>query len=348
MTSGAGGRVAARIAAPVLVAVVLVVALVGGLLGGCDVGGSPDATNGSSAGSLRGCGPVPAADVVGPRPAHARGGLARFTNDEAACAGLWLPGAGAASGYVPQGLAVSGHVAWVSGFHGARPLGHRLCRLIKVDLRTGELLDELDPVTGLADGRTRSCRHGGGLALDEHGLWLAEKVRLWLLDPDDLTVRRSWALGEPVQGSFAVLDGRGRLGLGQFRAHRRGSLSWLDPAAVAASTATRLGAGDVLGTLAVPPMAQGAVWGRFGHGGRGVWFATSNTRCGALVGPGGARRGFLPGAEGLAGTGRGRLWAVSESGSRYYQDQGGRPLVPMLVRFDTRRFAAWQRPDCRP
>ncbi len=29
-----------------------------------------------------------------------------------------------------------------------------------------------------------------------------------------------------------------------------------------------------------------------------------------------------------------------------YQELGGRPLVPMLVRFDTGDFADWHRPDC--
>jgi hypothetical protein len=339
MTSRWCGRALVRLAA---------LLMAGLLLGGCEESGHPDAPGRTSAGAPPGCGPVRAADVVGRRPAYASGPLASFPDDHAACAGLWLPGAGAASGYVPQGLAVAGHIAWVSGFHGARPLGHRFCRLIRVDLRTGELLDELDPVTGPADGGTRSCRHGGGLVLDEHGLWLAEQVRLWLLDPEDLTVRRSWALDDPLQGSFAVHDDRGRLGLGAFRRHGRARLSWLDPDAALASSATRLGAADVVGTLGVPPMAQGAVWGRFGRGRPGVWFATSNTRCGVLVGPGGARRGFLPGAEGLASAGPGRLWAVSESGSRYYQDQGERPVVPMLVRFDTSRFEGWQRADCRP
>lgn len=321
-------------------AVLVVLALLG-----CDASDGPRSEPEDRPAS--GCGPLRAGEIVGHTPRHARGPLDRFANDHAACSGLWLPGAGAASGYVPQGLVVAGDVAWVSGFHGARPIGHRLCRLIKVDLRTGDQLDELDPVTGVADGLPRSCRHGGGLVLDEHGLWLAEQVRLWLLDPDDLTVRRTWALDEPVQGSFAVRDGRGRLGLGSFRPHGRGTLSWVDPDVVAASSQTRLGADDVVATLEVPRMSQGAVWARLGSGRAGVWFATSNTRCGVLVGPGGVRRAFLPGAEGVATGSRGRLWAVSESGSRYYQDQGDRPVLPMLVGFDTSGFDDWAKPNCR-
>ena len=93
----------------------------------------------------------------------------------------------------------------------------------------------------------------------------------------------------------------------------------------------------------------GAVWGDLGPGPAGVWFATSHTRCGVLVGPRGARRGFLPGAEGIDLVGGRSLWALSESATRPYQQQGGRPVVPMLGRFDVRGgINDWARPACRP
>ena len=194
---------------------------------------------------LAGCGPVTAGDVVGERPAYAPEPLASFPNDHAACAGLWLPGAG--TGFVPQGVAVADGVGWVSGFDGRQPPGRRLCRVLRVDLRSGALLGQVEAVSGsVAGGGTTSCRHGGGLLLDDHGLWLAETPRLWLLDPDDLSVRRVWALERPLQGSFAVRDDAGRIGLGRFRAHRTGRLDWFDTDAVLAAGRVPLGTDDVV------------------------------------------------------------------------------------------------------
>ena len=67
----------------------------------------------------------------------------------------------------------------------------------------------------------------------------------------------------------------------------------------------------------------------------GVWSTSSVSTCGMLVHPGGRRLAFAPGAEDLQFDGRGDLWVVLESGARNYQADG-RPLVPMLARFDVR------------
>jgi hypothetical protein len=220
----------------------------------------------------------------------------------------------------------------------------------KVDLRSGRLLAELGPVEGAVGFRPPVvCRHGGGLLLDQHGLWLVETDRLWLLDPDSLAVERAWALLEPVRGSFAVHDGVGRLGLGGFRRSGPARLFWFDPATILASGELDLAESGAVGTQRTPAWSQGAVWDDLGPGPAGVWFATSHTYCGVLVGPGGARRGFLPGAEGIDRTGRRTLWALSESASRPYQLEGGRPVVPMLARFDVSKgIDDWARPDCIP
>ena len=55
----------------------------------------------------------------------------------------------------------------------------------------------------------------------------------------------------------------------------------------------------------------------------------------------------MPGAEGMALTGPDQLWVVSESGSRLYQGKG-RPMTPMLARFDTSHIQRWLEPSCSP
>ena len=44
----------------------------------------------------------------------------------------------------------------------------------------------------------------------------------------------------------------------------------------------------------------------------------------------------------------GDLWSVSESASRPYQEKGGRPVVPMLARFDIGQVDDWERAGCTP
>ena len=187
---------------------------------------------------LEGCGPVTYADVRGHRPPYGAVQLAPFANDHAMCAGRWVPGAN--EWLVPQGMTIAAGTAYVAGFDGTQMGRHRLCTMQSIDLRTGELIRSRYPVRGQVGPRQPTeCRHGGGVVADEHGVWLAETQRLWLLDADTLEVERGWALAEPVRGSFAVLGKGGELGLGRFRAENPARLWWFDVDAMLASRRTR-------------------------------------------------------------------------------------------------------------
>lgn len=271
--------------------------------------------------------------------------LDRFPNDHAVCAGLWLR---TGHGFVPQGVVVEDGTAWVSGFDGNAPLHSRYCLIERYDVRTGDRLDRLDPVAGqVGDRDPLKCRHGGGLVRDQHGLWLVETSRLWLIDPETLEVDRVWALAEPLRGSFALIDGEDRLGVGRWYPHKAAQVDWFDTDALVASSALDITDAMATGSTEAPASTQGAVWAALGDQGAAPWFARSVTRCGILVGPDGTRRrAFVPGAEGMDLVGEDSLWVVSESGTRHYQDQGGRPVVPQLLRLDLSDFAAWNRPHC--
>jgi hypothetical protein len=290
-----------------------------------------------------GCGPLTPATVVGPTPPYVDDRLDRFANDEAACAGVWLRAA--RTGFVPQGVAVRGRTAWVSGFDGDAREGRLWCTVIRIDLATGREQDRTVLRDVLVGGAAINCRHAGGITIEDHGLWLAEAGRLWLLDPDSLAVQRAWSLRSGVRGSFAVVDDAGRLGVGAYRPQRRGWLDWLDPAALVAGSDPVIDDDEVLEHVSAPSRTQGAYWGRLSGRKPALWFARSNTHCGILVGRS-QRRGFVPGAEGMAPAGRDGMWVVSESGSRRYQEAGGRPVIPMLVRLDASDARSWTRPDC--
>ena len=78
----------------------------------------------------------------------------------------------------------------------------------------------------------------------------------------------------------------------------------------------------------------------------GTVLTRSTSRCGVLVAPGGRRVAAPPGLEDVELAGR-DLWAVSESGARPYQERGGRPMVPMVLRLDADAVLAGPRTSCR-
>ena len=295
-------------------------------------------------------------DVRGPRPGYITGRLDGFPNDHAVCAGLWLPRSD--RWFVPQGIALDGRTAWVSGYRWRKGFGNRPCRLLHVDLRTGRLLDDQPRLDGaVPDGPPVFCHHGGGLALNEHGLWVAETGRLWLVDPDRVgepdAVQRVWRLADPVSGGLLVTGRAGRFGLGDFHLDRDSGMHWfryddllrpgvttLTARPTAAARPSRVAASR---RTVAPRYAQGGAVDSAG-GGR-AYVTTSLSTCGMLLTPDGRRLGFGPGAEGIAFDGRGGLWAVLESGARGYQRQG-RPLVPMLVRFDLDQLLAGEAETC--
>ena len=305
----------------------------------------------------RACAGVHLDDVRGPRPPYVAGELASFPNDDAVCRALWLPTAD--RWFVPQGLALDrsgdSRTAWVSGYRWHRGFGERACRLLHVSLRTGRLIASTDRIAAPVYGSYPTfCRHGGALVEDRHGLWIVESNRLWLVDPDRVgrpdQVRRVWRLASRVRGSVLLAgpERGGVLGVGAWRDAGPDLMRWFRDRDLLAPGVTELVAGGVPDATQAAPVrtsttvrrVQGTTRGRVG-----VWSTASTTYCGVLVPPDGRRIGFAPGAEGLDLDGRGRMWAVLESGSRNYQ-RDGRPLVPMLVELDVRRLLRGEPATC--
>ncbi|WP_157571006.1 hypothetical protein [Nocardioides insulae] len=305
-------------------------ALLTGLLAGCSPGESDAGDEGT------GCGPVTLADTVGRAPSYAEaydGAYDHYPHDEDACRAVWLPGA--EDGFVPQGLAVRGGTAWVSGYGDAEP-GRRYCWVMRVDRATGDLLGE----RRWRPDASVLCRHGGGVALDGDGLWLVENKALWLLDADTLRILARHPI-EDLKASVLVTDRSGRLGIGSFRRQRAGRLHWFELAPLRArADGTPLSAAEATSHRRITRGAQGFSWSA------GLWQTSSTSTCALGVLPGGGRVGLVPGAEGLARQGR-TLWVVSETASAAYQ-RAGRSAVPMLVGYDAGRARSWAEPDCVP
>jgi len=313
---------------------------------GCTEAPDPPPGTETKIGAPPGCGPVTYAEVRGRAPSYGPKELGRFDNDRHLCAGVWAPGAD--RWLVPQGMAVGDDgTAYLAGFDGTKPARRRYCSVERVDLRTGRLVTRVDPVRGSVGGAPPIiCRHGGGLVVDEHGVWLAETRRLWLLDPETLETLRGWDLAEPVKGSFAVHGPDGGLGLGRFSKRTHGQVDWFDPGALLAPGKVLVTADDAMSAEWAPGRSQGAVFAALDGRKAGLWFVRSHSACGVLIGPNRQRRGFIPGGESMSLDADGRLWVASESGSRLYQ-RDGRPMTPQLARFDVSGVKSWAQPGCR-
>lgn len=278
-------------------------------------------------------------DVRGADPTYSSRRLARFRNHKRMCRGLWLPKP--RRHLVPQGIAVTGNTAWISGYRHRKGFGKRPCQLTRVDLSTGRRLAFHRAIYGQVGKRPRTyCRHGGGLLRRGRWLWVAEASKLWRVDPSrqgtDLEARRVWRIEAPVRGSAIVATDRS-IGLVPFvtrgvarihwysfeRLQRRGVLDL----AVKSRGRHQLGAHR---RTRIPRLVQGAMLDSRSR----LFLARSNLGCGELVTPRGRRLGFIPGAEGIQlGPRERRLWTVGESGSRPYA-RLDKPFTPGVVSFE--------------
>ena len=297
------------------------------------------------------CNGISHGEVRGAEPVYTRKKLARFPNSNMVCRGLWLPRP--RRYFVPQGLAfAAGNTAWISGFRHRVGYGKRPCRLLRVDLTTGRRVELRGVIYGRVGQRPRTyCRHGGGILARGGALWVAEKNKLWLVDPKKsgnvLNARRVWRLRSPVRGSSVVTTGN-RIGLVPFQMRGPAYIHWFGikrlmrtgvlDLAVRSQGRKQLGAAS---RTRVPTYVQGAAMA----GGR-LFVARSNLACGELVTPNGRRIALVPGAEGIQFRAGDRLWAVSESGAAPYAGSR-KPLTPAVASFGWGRLIDGKPSKCR-
>jgi hypothetical protein len=290
-------------------------------------------------------------DVRGAKPTYSQKRLARFPNRSLLCHGIWLPDP--RRYLVPQGIAISGNTAWLSGFRHRKGFGKRPCQLVRVDLVTGRRLQFHSAIFGRVGDRPRTyCRHGGGILQRGKWLWIVEKNKLWIVNParpgSVLNARRAWRIHAPVRGS-AIVATKTRIGLVPFQIGGVARIYWYDiqslirpgvlDLAVRRSGRSQIGA---VASTRIPRFTQGATLDSRGR----LYLTRSNLSCGELVTPFGRRKAFIPGAEGIQFAARDqRLWAVSESGSWPYSLLG-KPLTPAVASFEWPRLLAGEGRSC--
>ena len=281
-------------------------------------------------------------DVRGAEPRYTRKKLATFPNSKRLCRGLWLPSP--RRYFVPQGVAVTGNTAWISGFRFRKGIGQRPCQMVRINLTTGRRLGFHSSIYGRVGTRPRTyCRHGGGILRRGKWLWIVEKNKLWQIDPAargrSVTAHRVWRVKSPVRGSSVVAKAH-RIGLVPFKTSGVARIYWYSfsqlmrrgtrDLAVRPNGTKQIGAVE---STRIPRYVQGAAFSPS----RRLYLARSTLSCGELVSLSGRRLAFMPGAEGIQFSSGRRLWTVSESGAWPYS-KSRKPLTPALSTFEWPRL----------
>jgi hypothetical protein len=276
--------------------------------------------------------------IGGQRPTYLDAVTQSVPNAAAIAPRMWTPALD--EGYVPQGLTVAGRHLFVSSYRPSPDLKSSTgpCRVFRIDMDSGDINGWFD----LPEGR---CTHSGGLEYVGDGrLLLADTHRLFLIDLGHAlethraeSSMKSFSLAGALRGSFATFDGRDiwigtwtkdvtqarmfRLETKLFDEHDGGTV------------------GDALAaeSIAIPAECQGAAVDRGGD----FWLSASNGRWGKLYrvarhGAVKAQYEMVAGLEDLATDSSGRLWGLSESGTRKYM--GWPTHFPFIFRIDVERL----------
>lgn len=283
-------------------------------------------------------GPAPAEEILGARPAFTERELgitppAQLPNARAIKRRIWSPGLD--DGYVPQGLSLVGGALYLGTYRSTDvAIGRGPCRIFRIYPMTGVATAKLD--------LPPSCGHAGGLARG------ATPDRLWVVDtravfeveltpghaPDLGRVLREMRIEAPLRGSFAAADATS-LWLGTYE---RGGRGRIDRIPFAALDGGAIGERHVTATVSIPPKAQGAAFDPAGR----LWIAMSGASFGTLIRLNPTtgviqRRYRLPaGLEDLSFDASGRLWTVSEAGSRRWN--AWPTFFPLVFQLDPARL----------
>ncbi|HUL94817.1 MAG TPA: hypothetical protein VLT89_02340 [Usitatibacter sp.] len=271
---------------------------------------------------LAACASTPAVQVAGVKPAYLEEATAKVPNMEALGRRMWVPALD--EGYVPQGLTIGDGSIWVSSYRSADPkVNTGPCRVFRLEMETGRIMGQFDLPPA-------ACTHSGGLAwLGSGRLLLADTRQIFRIDVAKALASgqaegamQSVKLAGELRGSFAGFDGL-HAWIGTWTKDvSRARMYRLDDHLFdlydGRSVDHMVGSVE---SMAIPPEVQGLSFDKHGD----PWVSASNGTFGRLYHL--DRRGYVlekfemvAGLEDIEFDSAGRLWGLSESGSRKYMD----------------------------
>lgn len=257
---------------------------------------------------------------LGERPSYLEA-VTPVPNEGAILQRIWTPGIDDA--WIPQGLTVAGDRVLLAQYRPMPDLRSSTgpCRVVALDMATGRTVGEFAMPVG-------ACTHAGGLAWLGNGeLLLADTRTIFRIDLDRALASgraegamKSLRLAGDLRGSFAAFDGTHPwIGTWTKDAVAKSRLYRLDSALFDALDGQTIDDKRATASIPIPLESQGAAFAKDGS----IWTSSSNGKWGKLyhLAAGGtivAAHEMTAGLEDLAFDARGRLWGVSESGTRKY------------------------------
>lgn len=286
---------------------------------------------------LAGC--ATASAVVGDKPAYLDAVTTGVPNEAALGRRIFTPGL--EEGWVPQGLTVAGGDVLVAAYRSAEPkVNTGPCRVFRIEAATGRVTGHFDLVPANA------CGHAGGLAWMGNGMLLVADTRtLFRVDlakalatgTTEGATRGVVKITGELRGSYAAHDGRDAW-IGTWTKDAAKSRMYrLDPELFDKYDGQTVDEKRAVESIPVPLEAQGAAFDGKGQ----VWVTASASswaklyrldRQGRVL----ATHEMVPGLEDIEFDASGRLWGVSESGTRKYLHW--RTRFPFVFEIDVARL----------
>ena len=285
-----------------------------------------------------GCAAIGAQEIGGARPTYLDAVTENVPNRAAIGHRIYTPSLD--EGYVPQGLTVAeGHLL-VSSYLPTPDLKSNTgpCRVFRIEPSTGKSAGFFDLPAG-------ACTHSGGLAYLGGGqLLLADTRQIFRIDLAKALASgkaegamKAVKIAGELRGSYATFDGKDAwIGTWTKEApHAR--MFRLDSRLFDEYDGQTVREDRALESIPVPLEAQGAAFDRSGN----LWISASNGQWGKLYrldrkGNVQAQYDMTAGLEDLAVDADGRLWGLSESGTRKYMHWPTR--FPFIFQIDTAKL----------
>ena len=285
--------------------------------------------------AVAGCAATGGGDAaMGTRPSYLESPTGNVPNAQALSNRIWTPQLD--DGYVPQGLTASIPYLYVSSYKPTPDLKANTgpCRIFRIEMATGKAAGHFDIPPG-------TCTHSGGLAHMGNGkLFLADTRQVFMIDIDKALASGTTAGNSKavkitglLRGSYAAGDGKD-FWIGTWtREQPKAFMFRLDPKLFESYDGQTVQEERSVESIPVPVEAQGAAFDKQGN----LWVSASNSRWGKLYkldrkGNIKAQYEMVAGLEDLAVDEQGRLWGLSESGTRKYIDWATR--FPYIFRID--------------
>jgi hypothetical protein len=260
-----------------------------------------------------------AVEPLGVKPAYIVGSISAVPNEQAIVKTIWAPGLD--DGFVPQGLTQSVGTILIAGYKSTDPKVNKgPCRIFSISAVDGKLSGYFD----MPD----DCEHAGGLAIIGDGMIVVADTRtLYKIDLARALVAKN-AVGSMVsvvklsgalKGSFVDFDGKD-LWIGSSENDPAKAKAYRLSLSIFEQFNGKLAIKEniALSVIPIPTEANGLAFDRAGS----LWLASSNSKYGALyrlspkTGEIQSKFEMVIGIEDLGFDAEGKLWAVSEAGSK--------------------------------